>query len=132
MPNPTLDKPIETQQASPSDLAAITRDELKVRIGRGGDFKLVETLPPEQFREGHLPGAINLPPDQVLTLAPRLLPDKQAEVITYCASRTCHASADAARELIKLGYTNVRHYAGGKADWTFAGLPIERITSKAN
>ena len=127
MPDPTLDKPIETQQASPSDLAAMTRDELKVRIGRGGDFKLVETLPPEQFREGHLPGAINLPPDQVSTLAPKLLPDKQTEVITYCASRTCHASADAARELIKLGYTNVRHYAGGKADWTFAGLPIERI-----
>ena len=127
MPNPTLEKPIETQQASPSDLAAMTRDELKVRIGRGGDFKLVETLPPEQFREGHLPGAINLPLDQVSTLAPKLLPDKQTEVITYCASRTCHASADAARELIKLGYTNVRHYAGGKADWTFAGLPIERI-----
>ena len=105
----------------------MTRDELKVRIGRGGDFKLVETLPPEQFREGHLPGAINLPLDQVSTLAPKLLPDKQTEVITYCASRTCHASADAARELIKLGYTNVRHYAGGKADWTFAGLPIERI-----
>ena len=127
MPNPTLDKPIETQQASPSDLAAMTRDELKVRIGRGGDFKLVETLPPEQFREGHLPGAINLPLDQVSTLAPKLLPDKQTEVITYCASRTCHASSDAARALIKLGYTNVRHYAGGKADWTFAGLPIERI-----
>ena len=127
MPNPTLDKPIETQQASPSDLGVMTRDELKVRIGRGGDFKLVETLPPEQFREGHLPGAINLPLDQVSTLAPKLLPDKQTEVITYCASRTCHASADAARELIKLGYTNVRHYAGGKADWTSAALPLERI-----
>ena len=127
MTNPTLEKPVDTQQASPSDLVGITRDDLKVRIGRGGDFKLVETLPPEHFREGHLPGAINVPPEQVSTLAPKLLPDKQTEVITYCASRTCHASADAARELIKLGYTNVRHYAGGKADWTFAGLPIERI-----
>jgi rhodanese-related sulfurtransferase len=127
MANPTLEKPVEAQQATTSDdLAAITRDALKVRLGRGGDFKLVETLAPEQFREGHLPGAINIPPDQVSILAPKLLPDKQAEVITYCASRTCHASADAARELIKLGYTNVRHYAGGKADWTFAGLPMER------
>jgi rhodanese-related sulfurtransferase len=127
MANPTLEKPVKAQQATTSDdLAAITRDALKVRLGRGGDFKLVETLAPEQFREGHLPGAINIPPDQVSTLAPKLLPDKQAEVITYCASRTCHASADAARELIKLGYTNVRHYAGGKADWTFAGLPMER------
>jgi rhodanese-related sulfurtransferase len=118
---------VEAQQATASaDPIAITRDELKVRLGRGGDFKLVETLPPEQFRDGHLPGAMNMPPDQVATLAPKLLPDKQTEVITYCASRTCHASADAARELIKLGYTNVRHYAGGKADWRFAGLPVER------
>lgn len=127
MANPTLGGPNTAQQAAGSaDVVTITRDELKVRIGRGGDFKLVETLAPEQFREGHLPGAINIPPDQVSTLAPTLLPDKQAEVITYCASRTCHASADAARELVKLGYTNVRHYAGGKADWTFAGLPTER------
>lgn len=127
MANPTLERPVEAQQATASaDPTAITRDELKVRLGRGGDFKLVETLPPEQFRDGHLPGAINMPPDQVSTLAQTLLPDKQTEVITYCASRTCHASADAARELIKLGYANVRHYAGGKADWRFAGLPIER------
>lgn len=38
----------------------------------------------------------------------------------------CHASADAARELAALGYTNVRYYPGGKKDWTTAGLPAER------
>ena len=127
MANPTLEGSIRAQQAdAPAELVSITRDELKRKVERGGDFKLVETLAPERFREGHLPGAINMPPDQVSTLAPRLLPDKQVEVITYCANRTCHASSDAVRELMKLGYTNVRHYAGGKADWTFAGLPIER------
>lgn len=127
MANPTLESPAKAQQAdAPAELVSITRDELKRKVDRAGDFKLVETLAPEQFQEGHLPGAINMPPDQVSTLAPTLLPDKQVEVITYCASRTCHASADAARELMKLGYTNVRHYAGGKAEWTFAGLPLER------
>jgi rhodanese-related sulfurtransferase len=127
MANPTLDSSAKAQQAdAPAELVSITRDELKRKVDRAGDFKLVETLAPEQFQEGHLPGAINMPPDQVSKLAPRLLPDKQAEVITYCASSTCHASADAARELMKLGYRNVRHYAGGKADWTFAGLPVER------
>ena len=129
MANPTLEGSTSAQHADASaEPGAITRDELKVKLGRGGDFKLVETLAPEQFRKGHLPGAINMPPDQISALAPKLLPDKQVEVITYCASQTCHASADAARELIKLGYTNVRHYAGGKSDWTFAGLPIERVT----
>jgi rhodanese-related sulfurtransferase len=128
MANPTLEERFETPQPGrSSDVMEVTRDELKVRIDRGGDFKLVETLPPEKFREGHLPGAINVPSDRMSTLAPKLLPDKGAEVITHCASRTCHASGDAARELIKLGYTNVRHYAGGKADWTSAGFPIARI-----
>lgn len=129
MGNPALEGSATAQQAdAPAELLAITRDELKRKMDRAGDFRLVETLAPEQFLEGHLPGAVNMPPDQVSTLAPRLLPDKQVEVITYCASRTCHASAEAARELMKLGYTNVRHYAGGKADWKFGGLPIERST----
>jgi rhodanese-related sulfurtransferase len=127
MKNQILEGPVTAQQAdAPAQLVSITRDELKRKVDRGDDFTLVETLAPEQFQEGHLPGAINMPPDQVSKLAPGLLPDKQVEVITYCASRTCHASGDAARALMKLGYTNVRHYVGGKADWTFAGLPIER------
>jgi rhodanese-related sulfurtransferase len=112
------------EASSPAEVASITRDELKMKVGRGGAYTLVETLPPEQFQQGHLPGAINLPPDQVSTLAATLLPNKDFEIITYCASRTCHASAEAARELTRLGYTNVRHYPGGKADWKSAGLPI--------
>ena len=122
----TVERSKGAQGRAHAELAPMTRDELKTKVGRGGDFKLVETLAPEQFQETHLPGAINMPPDRVSELAPKLLPDKQVEVITYCASRTCHASVDAARELITLGYANVRHYAGGKADWVFAGLPVVR------
>ena len=87
---------------------------------------LVETLSPEHFRHVHLPGARNMPPDQIKALAPVLIPNKDTEVVTYCAGPTCHASADAARELTALGYANVRHYAGGKQDWTSAGMPVER------
>ena len=125
MANPTMETAAHAEQGdAPAEVASITRDELKMKVGRGGAYTLIETLPPEQFQEGHLPGAINLPPDQVSTLAPTLLPDKDIEIITYCASRTCHASAKAARALMRLGYTNVRHYPGGKADWKSAGLPI--------
>jgi len=87
---------------------------------------LLETLAPEQFREAHLPGALNLAPERVRELAPVLVPDKQTEVITYCAGSKCHASRDAARELNAMGYSRVRHYPGGKVDWTAAGLPLER------
>jgi rhodanese-related sulfurtransferase len=66
----------------------ISRDELKAKIDRGDPFVLVETLPAESYREAHLPGAINLPPDQVGRLAPRLLPDKGADIVVYCARST--------------------------------------------
>ena len=109
-----------------SDVPVITRDELKTKIGRGGAFVLVETMAADRFQESHLPGAINLPPNQVRELAPRLLPDRQREIVTYCASRSCPASLAVARELIALGYSHVRHYVGGKEDWRAARLPMER------
>jgi rhodanese-related sulfurtransferase len=104
----------------------IERDELKGKIDRRESFVLLETLAPEQYRHAHLPGAVNAPPDRVKELAPTLVPNKQTEVITYCGGPKCHASIEAARELSALGYTNVRHYAGGKPDWTAAGFSIER------
>lgn len=63
----------------------ITRDELKAKIERGDDFALVETLPESMFEGVHLPGATNIPPDKVKQLAPRLLRDKQREIVVYCA-----------------------------------------------
>ena len=63
----------------------ITRNELKAKIDRGDDFKLVETLSEQSYHHAHLPGAINLPPDRISDLAPELLPDKSAEIIVYCA-----------------------------------------------
>jgi rhodanese-related sulfurtransferase len=104
----------------------IERDELKGKIDRRDSFVLLETLAPEHFRNAHLPGARNAPPERVKELATTLIPSKQTEVVTHCAGPTCNASFDAARELTALGYTSVRHYAGGKQDWAFAGLPVER------
>ena len=66
----------------------ISRDELKARLDRGDDFTLVEALPPPAYRDGHIPGAINLPPGQVRELAPKRLPDKAAEIVVYCAGPT--------------------------------------------
>ena len=69
-------------------VATISRDELKEKIDRGEQFSLVETLPETAYHHAHLPGAINLPPDKVTVLAPTLLPDKNAEIVVYCASPT--------------------------------------------
>ena len=69
-------------------MAEITREELQRKLDNREDFVLVETLPAEMYRQGHIPGAINLPPDQVKSLAPKLLPDKNAEIVVYCGSFT--------------------------------------------
>ena len=69
-------------------VVTISRDELKTKIERQDEFLLVETLPATAYHHAHLPGAINLPPDQVKQLASTLLPDKAAEIVVYCASPT--------------------------------------------
>ncbi len=66
----------------------ISRENLKAKMDQGEDFVLVETLPEEQYRHAHLPGALNLPPDQVRELASELLPDKEADIVVYCGSPT--------------------------------------------
>jgi rhodanese-related sulfurtransferase len=69
-------------------VTTISRDELKMKIDRRETFMLVETLPAAAYHHAHLPGAINLPPDQVTQLAPALLPDKTADIVVYCAKPT--------------------------------------------
>ncbi|MCU1284196.1 MAG: rhodanese-like protein [Acidobacteriales bacterium] len=64
----------------------ISRDELKQKMESGENFLLVETLAPEHYDFAHLPGAMNIPPDRIAEMAPALLPNKQAEIVVYCAS----------------------------------------------
>ena len=102
----------------------IDRDELKQKLNRPQKLILVEALPSESYERAHLPGAINLPPEQVRTLATELMPRKDFEVIVYCAGPKCHTSGIVARELSEMGYSNVRRYVGGKEDWMAVGLPM--------
>ena len=79
------------------------------------------------YAHSHLPSAINMPPSAVdsARLAKRI-PDKNTEIIVYCANPNCDDSVVTAERLQELGYTNVRHYPGGKDEWRDRGLPLER------
>jgi rhodanese-related sulfurtransferase len=103
----------------------VTREELLGKLRREDAIALVEALGSGYFADAHLPGAMNIPPDQVDRLAPHLLPDTNVEVIVYC-SGTCENAAIVARRLADLGYEHVGIYSGGKADWVEHGLPVER------
>ncbi len=106
-------------------VATITREELLRRLAGERPPVLIEALPPRYFLDRHLPGAINIPNDQVASLAPGLLPKKNAEIVDYCANAACKNSHIAARHLEAMGYGRVRVYVEGKQDWIEAGLPVE-------
>ena len=105
----------------------ISADELQAKIERGDDFVLVDALAPMIYAHSHLPGAINLPPSAVDSLrCAKRIPDLATEIVVYCANPECEDSGATAERLQALGYTNVRHYEGGKDEWRQRGLPLER------
>src|SRR5205807_6984769 len=64
----------------------ISTKDLKDKLDRNESIKVVETLAPERYREAHIPGALNIPPDKIKELAPQVLPNKNAEIVTYCTN----------------------------------------------
>lgn len=66
----------------------ISREDLKQKIDNYDHFVLVETLPEASFHHAHLPSALNLTPDRIAELAPEMLPDKNADIVVYCAKPT--------------------------------------------
>ena len=108
-----------------SEIPQIGRDELRAKIENDDEFVLVDALAPMSYARSHLPGAINLPLEWVDERAPRRIPELDTEVVVYCIDTACTSSVLVAERLRGLGYTNVRHYLEGKADWTAAGLPLE-------
>jgi rhodanese-related sulfurtransferase len=109
----------------PRMIAKIDRPTLAEALRSGTPPTLVEALPERYFLDAHLPGALNMPHDAVDALAPALLPDRQADIVVYCASAQCRNSDIAAERLQHLGYAKVRVYTDGKKDWVDAGLAVE-------
>jgi rhodanese-related sulfurtransferase len=103
----------------------ITRSELEALVA-ADQVVLVDALPSSYYDQAHLPGALNLVENDVAVLAPRLLPDLDATIVTYCSNAACGNSQAVANRLEKLGYTNVRKYREGIQDWVEAGNAIEQ------
>jgi rhodanese-related sulfurtransferase len=65
--------------------STISTKDLKSKLDQK-QVTVVETLAPERYREAHIPGALDIPPERITELAPQLLPNKDAEIITYCTN----------------------------------------------
>ena len=99
----------------------ISREELKTKLDRGDEFKLVMTLAEWAYMVSHIPGSINV---NNIAQGERLL-DIDDEIVVYCSDEQCVASQATYHYLVRNGYNNVRRYSGGLVDWEAAGYPLE-------
>ncbi|MFZ4777958.1 MAG: rhodanese-like domain-containing protein [Terrimicrobiaceae bacterium] len=79
------------------------------------------------FELGHIPGAINLPREEILQskgLAD--LTEKARPLIVYCSGEDCEDSRIVAQGLSAMGYSNVSVYAGGWEEWSASGSPVQK------
>ncbi|MFW9785554.1 MAG: rhodanese-like domain-containing protein [Candidatus Heimdallarchaeota archaeon] len=98
----------------------ITCEELKMKLDRKDNFKLVFTLGEWHFKAMHIPGSINIDsPEKVVNQL-----DKLDDIVVYCASESCPASVMAYHALKSNGFPHVRRFAGGIEEWQNQGLPL--------
>jgi rhodanese-related sulfurtransferase len=106
----------------------VTKDEVRLLIRARTHLKVVDVLSREHYQQGHLPGALSLPLNEIDENAKDML-DHNDLIIVYCANYECTASTRAAEKLLRLGYKHVLDYKGGFADYTEDGVldPEEQV-----
>ena len=78
------------------------------------NYIILDVRRPDEYAEGHIPGAINVPNEEIGTTEIAELPDKSQLILVYC--RSGRRSKEASEKLVKLGYTNIVEF-GGILDW---------------
>jgi len=94
----------------------ITAEQAKAKMDDGESYTLLDVRTEEEFRERRIGGAALIPDDEIKTRAESELPDKSALILVYC--RSGRRSANAAHELVEMGYANVYDF-GGIIDWPY-------------
>ena len=99
----------------------LSREELKEKLDRGDNMKLIMTLGRRAFENMHIPGSLHF--KNVLEALPYL--DVDDEIVVYCANPLCPLSIHAYHALASRGFTRLFRYAGGLVEWQEAGYPLE-------
>lgn len=81
----------------------IKKDEINQYIRQGA--MLIDVRSPQEYREGHLDGAISIPDYQIKRVMTRQVTNKEQLIVVYCS--TGHRSQEAQKNLENMGYTNV-------------------------
>ena len=93
----------------------ISMDEAVTMMEEESGYIILDVRTPEEFRERHIPNAINIPNETIGSEDIQELPDKDQLILVYC--RSGNRSKQASGKLAELGYTNIVEI-GGINDWT--------------
>lgn len=88
----------------------VSYDELQQMLNHKENLVVLDVRTQEEFANGHIPGALLLPYDEIELKAAEILPEKNKDIIVYC--RSGRRSAIAKNSLEALGYTSVRDFGG--------------------
>jgi len=99
----------------------VSLEDLKDRLDAGEELILVDVREKDEWRQGHIPGAVHIPRGFLEMQSGSRLPDKDAKIVTMCAVGI--RSAFAAKVLQELGYTNVESANPGFTQWKDQGFP---------
>lgn len=106
-------------------IKTITKEQIKAKIERAEDFKILDVRDTPDYLQGHLPGAIHLLIADMDAEKASALFQPDDEIVVYSLNIDCPAKFIAAQKLMDLGFKNVVAYPGSWMDWKDAGYPIE-------
>ena len=106
--------------------APISNSELLQRVDEGDAPVILDVRTDKEYASGHVPGAINIPVDQLSARLTELRRHDNAEIVVYCESG--RRASKAADILIGDGFLNVRHMQGDMRQWRQDGLPMDSGT----
>lgn len=92
----------------------ITMDQAQVMMEQESGYIILDVRTEEEFKQGHIPNAINIPNEEIGTLEIGALPNKNQLIMVYC--RSGNRSKQASEKLVALGYTNIVEF-GGINNW---------------
>ena len=118
--------------AAQADIPRISVDELKDMMDRGTPLIIIDAQPAVIYAEGHIKGAISLPASARIKLEDVWDFPYDRMIVTYCDCGPGETdSADAAAQLIKFGYDNVKVLADPAIKgWKDAKYPLEKTTDE--
>ena len=109
---------VETYLGSREGLEPMSGEELLARLEAGEPLVVVDVRPIEEYRAGHLPGAVSIPLEELEQRLRELPRDRQ--IVAYCRGPYCAFAPEAVRALRARGYA-ATHLSEGFPEWAAAG-----------